>query len=578
MFKKFYEIFNKNPEYFVKSSGRFEIIGNHTDHNGGLCIASSCNLAISGMLSKRDDNIVNVVSEGYKRVSTSLDNLEPNEDKKFSSEALTRGIAKYLQSNGYKIGGFDLYTRSSIFAGAGVSSSAAFELLIGQIYNELFNDNKIPSSVLAKAGQYAENVFFGKSCGLLDQTSIAFANVSYMNFKDDIELETLNWSFSDVSIFLVNTGGSHADLSDLYSNIPAKMKSAAKKMGKDRLIECDAKNIDKFDLDEEEKRFALHFFKETERVKLAKKAILDANKSEFYRLINESRNSSAELLKNMQVGDNYAGSPMEACDIVMSIVESKGACKINGGGFAGSIVCFVDSDIADTFRYKLYEKYGVNNVVQIKVNNEKPYVKRIEGLKKIMFQGDSVTDAGRDRCDVHNLAGYPLEFAKKTNYKYEMVNYACSGDTSRQMIKRHFKEFKNEMPDYLVFLVGINDIWRFFATNESYKDRVYLPEYIKNVVKTIKKSKKINKNVQIFFIEPYLLNGTSGLKEEANEMYIKYMDALKEAIKDLPVTFIETNEEMNKKQKSGVLLSFDGVHPNDNGNDFISDLLVRYFK
>lgn len=577
MFEKFLNLFKRKPEYFVKSFGRFEIIGNHTDHNGGLCIASACNLAISGMLSLRNDNVINVVSEGYSKVSLSLDDLTVVKEEEFSSKSLIKGITKFLIEQNYNVGGFDLYTRSSIFKGAGVSSSAAFELLIGQIFNELFNENKIPSDVLAKAGQFAENSYFGKKCGLLDQTSIAFSKVSFMDFENDIKLETLDWKFNDISIFLVNTGGSHADLSDLYSNIPAKMKSAAIKMGKERLIDCKQIDLDKFDLDEEEKRFATHFFEENIRVKLAKEAIKSSDKTLFYKVVNESRKSSTELLKNMQVANQYAGSPLEACDIAYSVFKEKGACKINGGGFAGSILCFVDSDISDQFRYKLYEKYGVENVVGIRINNEKPYVKKIQGLQKIMFQGDSVTDAGRDRSDVHNLAGYSLCLANKLNYKYEFVNYACSGDTSRKMVKRHFKEFKKEMPDFLVFLIGINDIWRFFAENDSYKDRVYLSEYIKNVTKTVKKSLKINKNSKIVVLEPYLLSGISNLKERANDMYNSYMSALSEVLASLPVTFIKTNALMNKEQDSGNLLSFDGVHPNDNGNEFLANLLKEYF-
>lgn len=377
MFENFSKLFDRNPDYFVKSCGRFEIIGNHLDHNGGLCIAGSCSLAISGALSKRDDSNINIVSEGYNKISLSLDNLEINKNEEQSSNSLVRGIARYYKDHGYKIGGFDLYLQSSIFPGAGVSSSAAFEILIGQIFNELFNKNSITSDVLAKAGHYAENIYFGKKCGLLDQTSIAFANISFMNFKDDIEIETLNWNFKDIKIFLVNSGGSHADLSHLYSNIPFKMKSASKKMGHDRLIECDSSNIDKFDLDEEEIRFAKHFYSENNRVKNAKIAILNNDKQAFYKLINESFISSRDFLKNMQVENKYSGSPLEACDIARSVFIDKGACKINGGGFAGSIVCFVDEDIADSFKTQLSQKYGENNVVEISVNDEKPWVKPI---------------------------------------------------------------------------------------------------------------------------------------------------------------------------------------------------------
>lgn len=377
LIQKFNKHFNQNPQFFVESSGRFEIIGNHTDHNGGLCIAGACNLAISGFLSKRSDNIVNVYSEGYQPIDISLDELNPDNVEKFSSASLIKGVADYFKKNNFKIGGFNLYTKSTIFKGAGVSSSAAFELLIAEIFNSLFNDGNATSNFLAKAGQYAENVYFGKKCGLLDQTSIAFASVSFMDFKNEIKLETLDWKFDDISIYLVNTGGSHADLSDLYSNIPLKMKTASHKMGKERLIECNINDIDKFQLDDEEKRFFEHFYNETKRVELAKKAIVDVDKDKFYKLINESRISSTNLLRNMQVGDNYEKSPLEACDLALSIFNEKGACKINGGGFAGSIVCFVDNDISKDFEIKMKKKYGECSTVNITINNKKPYVKKI---------------------------------------------------------------------------------------------------------------------------------------------------------------------------------------------------------
>lgn len=210
---------------------------------------------------------------------------------------------------------------------------------------------------------------------------------------------------------------------------------------------------------------------------------------------------------------------------------------------------------------------------------EKSSGKEISGLKKIMFQGDSVTDAGRDRSDVHNLAGYSLELSKIIKNKYELVNYACSGDTSNMMLERHIAEFEKEKPDYLFVLIGINDVWRYYAESEEYyKQRVTCHKFIENVKNTVNISKKIKNDCQIFIIEPFLLDGTSNLKKIAIAKYNKYVSKLKEVVLDLPVTYIETNVKMNLEQENGNILSDDGVHPNENGHKYIATLIKDYLE
>lgn len=371
LFKKY---FNNKPTYRFDCGGRFEILGNHTDHNHGLCLAATASLAIISLVSKRDDLVVHFNSIGFSNVDIDLSNLDIVESESNSS-AMIRGVAKYLLDHGYKIGGFDAVSNSTIFPGAGVSSSAAFQLLIGQIFNELFNDGKIDKITLAKAGQYSENNYFGKASGLLDQIGVAFGNVVSIDFKDidNPKVEQILFPFDDLVFIGVNTGGNHSLMNGLYSQIPIDMKNAAKKMRVEFLRES---TLDKLEqttsLSEVEYKRALHFYSENERVKKAIEALRSKDKKAFLNLMNESRKSSTENLKNMMVEGHYEGSPLEACDRAMSILGQDGACKINGGGFAGSIICAVPVDMAKKFSKAMSKYYGKDNVVQINIRKYGP--------------------------------------------------------------------------------------------------------------------------------------------------------------------------------------------------------------
>lgn len=372
----FFNKYGYNPQEYFDCGGRFEILGNHTDHNHGLCLAATCNLAVSAAISKRDDLVVEVVSEGHHSFQIDLKDLSIKEDEVNSSKALIRGIANYYNDLGYKFGGFTAYMTSTIYAGAGVSSSAAFELLIAKIFNSLFNEDKIDQMTMAKAGQYAENVYFGKKCGLLDQIGVGFGNISNINFKDinnPVVVET-KWPFNDLHFVIVNTGGSHAELSHLYSAIPQDMYNAASAMGHKFLIEGSLEELDqvKENLKPIEYKRALHFYGENERVKAATKALNEHNEALFLEQVNGSRASSTDLLKNMMVESNYAGSPLEACDLAMKTMENEGACKINGGGFAGSIICLVPSKHLENFTKVMSDKYGKESVKEVFVRTRGP--------------------------------------------------------------------------------------------------------------------------------------------------------------------------------------------------------------
>ena len=381
LLKNFKKVFKSEPTYFAISSGRFEVIGNHTDHNGGLCVAASCDLAISGYLKETNDDRIHLYSEGYQDVILSINDLSLKEDEIGTSTGLVKGVAYYLKEHGYKIGGFDIVTKSTVFRGAGVSSSAAFESLIGQIFNVLFNEGKISKIELAKAGQYAENNYFMKKSGLLDQSAVCFGNISFMDFSNmnEPKIKTIDFPFSDMQFVIVNTGGSHAALNDLYSAIPNDMKNAAKKVGKNLLSETTFEEIEKNKdkLSEMEYKRAKHFFSENKRVLSLVNALEKKDKIAFLNAIKGSFISSRDDLKNMMVKNEYVGSPLQACDYAYEFLNDIGACRINGGGFAGSIIACLPKSRADAFIKHMAIKYGLENISKVDINPYPPIVKKL---------------------------------------------------------------------------------------------------------------------------------------------------------------------------------------------------------
>ena len=377
--KEFKEQYGLEADKVFSCGGRFEILGNHTDHNHGLCLAATCDLCITAAVKKSDDINVFFTSKGYPDTDiVNITYLKPIEEEKGKSRALIRGIAEYLKTNGYNVGGFIAYSESSIFPGAGVSSSAAFELLVAQIFNDLYNEGKIPALDLCKAGQYAENVYFGKASGLLDQIGVGYGNIVYIDFEEikNPKIDHIPFPFDNLHFVIINTGGSHAHLSHLYSQIPQDMYSAAKKSGVEFLRETSFDKLDKAALSDIEYSRSLHFYSENERVQNAVEAIKNKDQEAFLRMINESRESSTKNLKNMMVEDQYEGSPLEACDYFMEVTGGKGAIKINGGGFAGSVISVVPDELLKEVIQKMGEKYGPENVKEVRVRPNGPIVEK----------------------------------------------------------------------------------------------------------------------------------------------------------------------------------------------------------
>ena len=374
--KKFEEDFSSKPNKYFSCGGRFEILGNHTDHNHGLCLASACNLEIVTAVEKTNQETVYFASAGFDLDEVDLSDLEPKVIEYATSKGLIRGVAAYLKEHGYQIGGFKAYSESSIFKGAGVSSSAAFELLVGHIFNELFNGGRVSKLELCKAGKYAENVYFGKKSGLLDQIGVGYGGVVKIDFENIEEplVEQIEFPFKDLHFVLVNTGGDHSSLSDLYSSIPSDMYDAARVCGHNYLVEGSLEEIEEHKKEMSGMSYlrAKHFYGENERVRTAFKALQEEDQETFLRMINESRESSTKLLKNMMVESHYEGSPLEACDLLLEYSDNEAAVKINGGGFAGSVIALVPSHKLEKVLEKMRDKYGQFNVQEIFVRESGP--------------------------------------------------------------------------------------------------------------------------------------------------------------------------------------------------------------
>ncbi len=354
--------------YICSSSGRVEVIGNHTDHNGGKIVGCTVNLDIIAAFLPSDDGKVTIKSKGYKDISFTLDELEEIE---IGSRGMAKGMLRGLKECGYAIGGFSACMTSDIASGAGISSSAAYELMIGQIVNALYNDGKVTPVELAKIGQYAENVYFNKPCGLLDQGVIAVGGIVFIDFKDGFSYRSVLSDLRDFDLVLVDTGGSHANLTEHYASIPREMKSVAAFFGKDRLIDV-APDVFFSDYDEVKKALgerpalrAKHFYKENCRVEITCRALENNDTSEFIKLINASGDSSLYQLQNC----SYEGGDTLIPDAIALARQVCPSCasRVHGGGFAGTVLNIVPKAETRGFAEKMASVYGKDKVYRLSV-------------------------------------------------------------------------------------------------------------------------------------------------------------------------------------------------------------------
>lgn len=375
---KFIRVYKELPEHYLSCGGRFEVLGNHTDHNHGLCIAATCSLSIYVALKRREDKVIRIYSEGFGSYQLDLSKLFKRKKEMGKPTSLIRGIVYYL-SKDYHYGGLDIYMRSEVPAGAGVSSSAAFELLIAETINRAYNDDKIPLMTLCKAGQFAEREYYGKMCGLLDQIGVAYGGLVYIDFKDISNpiVKPLKMKLDNYQFLVVNSGGSHAKLSHLYEAIPEDMYKVARYFGKEYLRDVNYNDFlqNKDDViakcGQSAYERGVHFFTENQRVEEAYNAIQNNDVEKLTSLINGSRVSSTEYLRNMFV-DIIKGSPLEACQLILDASHNKAGVKINGGGFAGSVIALVPNDELNNVLKVTRKAYGIKNVHLVDVRNDIP--------------------------------------------------------------------------------------------------------------------------------------------------------------------------------------------------------------
>ena len=368
--KGFAETFGVSIQPMIFSaSGRTEVGGNHTDHNRGKVLAAAVGLDVIAYVIPTNDPMISVKSEGFPRDDVKTDILEPVESEKNTSAALIRGVAAGFVKNGYKIGGFEAYTTSNVLKGSGISSSAAFEVLIGTILSHLYNEGEVSAVKIAQIAQYAENFFFGKPSGLMDQMASSVGGFITIDFKDTenpvIESLAFDFAKSGYSLCIVDTKGNHADLTPEYAAIPAEMKSVAKYFGKNELRDITKEDVWKNAADIREKLGdraflrAMHFFDENDRVDREAAALKAGDINAFFKEVNASGNSSYKYLQNIFAPKNPAeqglASGLYAAE---QILDGRGACRVHGGGFAGTIQAFVPNDKLESFTAAMENLFG----------------------------------------------------------------------------------------------------------------------------------------------------------------------------------------------------------------------------
>ena len=349
--------------------GRTEVGGNHTDHQQGCVLAAGVDLDVIAVARKTDTGIIRIQSEGFAEDIIDLSILTPQEDEVEHAPALVRGVAARFKQLGYEIGGFDAYTTSNVLKGSGLSSSAAFEVLVCTLLNSLYNDEKMDSVEKAIVSQYAENEFFKKPCGLMDQMACSYGGFVGIDFDDPANpvIEKIDFDFQAVnhSLCIVDTGGCHADLTADYAGVPAEMKAVAAYFGKGILRDV---NEDEFYMAIPKLREtvsdrailrAIHFFNDNRRAVELKEKLKANDFDGFKQTILESGKSSLQCLQNVFAASNPSEQGLTlALTLTEKILEGKGAFRVHGGGFAGTIQAFVPNDILPTYKQKIERIFG----------------------------------------------------------------------------------------------------------------------------------------------------------------------------------------------------------------------------
>jgi len=377
---KYSEIFGEGDVRFFSSPGRTEIGGNHTDHNFGRVLAAGVDLDTLAAAAATDDGIITIHSEGYPEIKLEISDLEVRADEKESTPAVVRGFARGLKDRNYKIGGFNAVVTSRVLRGSGLSSSASFEVLVGVIFNGLYNEGKVGSTEIAQIGQFAENVFYGKPSGLMDQMACSHNGLLSIDFADpeDPVMERLAVSFESLGyrLMVVNTHGDHADLSSHYASMPLEMKAVAALFGQEVLRGLTLNDIvgkaDQIRKELGDRAFlrAYHFILENDRVSDQLHALEKGEIKNFVVMMNASGRSSFQYLQNLYVGETPEVQAMSVgIAMAESLLEGEGAVRVHGGGFAGTILALVPLMRTESFTTGMDSFFGSGSVQPLTIRN-----------------------------------------------------------------------------------------------------------------------------------------------------------------------------------------------------------------
>ena len=369
--EEFYNIYGERETELFSVPGRSEISGNHTDHNHGCVLAGSINLDIIAVASKTDNAEICIKSKGFDEDVVDIAKYtKPNEDDYFKSSALIAGMARAFCDLSLNVGGYVAYTTSNVFKGSGLSSSAAFEVMIGNMLNHFYNGGRVDNVEIAKMAQFAENKFFGKPCGLMDQVACAVGGFVAIDFEDPkspkIEKIALDLDAKGYALCIVNTGGNHADLNEDYASVPAEMKSVARYFGHSVLREMTLEEL-LSDIEGARARVgdrailrAIHFFNENVRVSAQARALLDGDLDEFFSGVMASGRSSFMYLQNVFTTKNVSEQGLSlALALTDNALKGKGgAYRVHGGGFAGTIQAFVPKSEVESYRKVIDSAFG----------------------------------------------------------------------------------------------------------------------------------------------------------------------------------------------------------------------------
>ncbi len=381
---EFAALYGNDREVHVYSvSGRSELSGNHTDHNLGCVVAASIDLDIIAIASAREDGIIRLKSEGFPEDVVEIAAYTTPDPARFgTSESIIAGMCAGFVKDGFAVGGFDAYTTSSVLKGSGLSSSAAFEDMVGNILSHLYNGGRVENVHIAKLAQYAENVFFGKPCGLMDQVACAVGGIVAIDFQDPknpvVEKVDIDLSAKGYNLCIVNTGGNHADLTDDYAAVPAEMKAVAAALGKSVLRECDeaalmaAMPTLRETLGDRAIMRAVHFFRENERVAKQKAALVAEDLDAYFALVLASGRSSFCYLQNVYTTKNLReqGLSLALCLCDGYLSGKKAAWRVHGGGFAGTVQAYVPAEDVEGFCTLMDSVFGKGSSIVLRIRPE----------------------------------------------------------------------------------------------------------------------------------------------------------------------------------------------------------------